>query len=219
MVLWGRLSPSRRLLVSKPLRWGSNLGLVVLNTVLLRAVFPLAAVGFAAIVAEQGWGLFNVLALPGWLVILLSVMALDLVIYWQHVMVIHHQATPPESSFLGAWIPFPLAQLVEEFSGSLKLKIPATRPPHSPKLQRWDAACPHRKGSNGGPRHPVDLKTDKGRGIDSDGAGGHLSNRQQRCHLVKGEPLLIHHNLMLNQGNGDQTTAIGSQANQQEASE
>lgn len=103
MVLWGRLSPSRRLLVSKPLRWGSNLGLVVLNTVLLRAVFPLAAVGFAAIVAEQGWGLFNVLALPGWLVILLSVMALDLVIYWQHVMVIHQ----PESSFLGHGFSFP----------------------------------------------------------------------------------------------------------------
>lgn len=86
MALWERLSPSRRLSVSKPLRWGSNLGLVVLNTVLLRAGFPLAAVGFAAIAAEQGWGLFNVVALPGWLAILLSVMALDLVIYWQHVM-------------------------------------------------------------------------------------------------------------------------------------
>ena len=86
MALWERLSPSRRLSVSRPLRWGSNLGLVVLNTVLLRAVFPLAAVGFAAIAVEQGWGLFNVVALPGWLAILLSVMALDLVIYWQHVM-------------------------------------------------------------------------------------------------------------------------------------
>ncbi|WP_204139625.1 sterol desaturase family protein [Halomicronema sp. CCY15110] len=86
MILWERLSPSRRLSVSKPLRWGSNLGLVVLNTVLLRAVFPLAAVGFAAIAAEQGWGLFNVLELPGWLVILLSVMTLDLVVYLHHVM-------------------------------------------------------------------------------------------------------------------------------------
>jgi sterol desaturase/sphingolipid hydroxylase (fatty acid hydroxylase superfamily) len=86
MALWERISPSRRLSVSRPLRWGSNLGLVVLNTAVLRAFFPLAAVGFAAIAAEQGWGLFNVLELPGWLVILLSVMGLDLVIYWQHVM-------------------------------------------------------------------------------------------------------------------------------------
>lgn len=86
MTLWERHSPSRRLSVSSSLRWGSNLALVVLNTVLLRAVFPLAAVGVAALSAEQGWGLFNVLELPGWLVILLSVMVLDLVIYWQHVM-------------------------------------------------------------------------------------------------------------------------------------
>lgn len=86
MSIWESISPSRRLSVSKSLRWGSNLGLVVLNTVLLRAVFPLAAVGFAAIATEQGWGLFNVLKLPGWWVILLSVMALDLMIYWQHVM-------------------------------------------------------------------------------------------------------------------------------------
>jgi sterol desaturase/sphingolipid hydroxylase (fatty acid hydroxylase superfamily) len=86
MALWERIAPSRRLSVSKPLRWGSNLGLVVLNTVLLRAVFPLAAVGFAALAAEQGWGFFNVLALPSGLAILLSVLVLDLVIYWQHVM-------------------------------------------------------------------------------------------------------------------------------------
>lgn len=84
MALWETLAPLRPLSVSKPLRWGSNLGLVVLNTLLLRAVFPLAAVGFAAIAGEQGWGLFNVLALPGWLGILLSVIALDCVIYWQH---------------------------------------------------------------------------------------------------------------------------------------
>lgn len=86
MTLWERHFPSRRLSVSSSLRWGSNLGLVVLNTVLLRAGFPLAAVGFAGLSVEQGWGLFNVLELPGWLVILPSVMVLDLVIYWQHVM-------------------------------------------------------------------------------------------------------------------------------------
>jgi sterol desaturase/sphingolipid hydroxylase (fatty acid hydroxylase superfamily) len=86
MALWEMLSPSRPLSVSKPLRWASNLGLVVLNTVLLRVLFPLAAVGFAAIATERGWGLFNILNLPAWMVILLSVMALDFIIYLQHVM-------------------------------------------------------------------------------------------------------------------------------------
>jgi sterol desaturase/sphingolipid hydroxylase (fatty acid hydroxylase superfamily) len=86
MALWEWLAPSRHLSVSKVLRWGSNLGLVVLNTLLLRAAFPLAAVGFAAIATERQWGLFNVLELPHWLAVLLSVMVLDLVIYLQHVM-------------------------------------------------------------------------------------------------------------------------------------
>jgi sterol desaturase/sphingolipid hydroxylase (fatty acid hydroxylase superfamily) len=92
VALWEWLSPSRRLSVSKPLRWGSNLGLVVLNTVLLRALFPLAAVGFAAVAVEQGWGLFNVLDLSRNLVILLSIILLDLVIYGQHVI---FHALPP----------------------------------------------------------------------------------------------------------------------------
>lgn len=86
MCFWERLSPSRRLSVSKPLRWGSNLGLVVLNTLMLRAVFPWAAVGFAEIATQQRWGLFNVLEPLGWLTILISVLILDLVIYLQHVM-------------------------------------------------------------------------------------------------------------------------------------
>lgn len=86
MGLWERLFPTRRPVVSKPLRWASNLGMVMLSTLLLRALFPLAAVGFAGVAASQGWGVFNILDLPGWLVILLSVMILDLTIYLQHVM-------------------------------------------------------------------------------------------------------------------------------------
>gem|GEM_PF-1258847 len=86
MGLWERLFPTRQPVVSKPLRWASNLGMVMLSTLLLRAVFPLAAVGFAGIAASRGWGVFNILNLPGWLVILLSIMILDLIIYLQHVM-------------------------------------------------------------------------------------------------------------------------------------
>ena len=48
MALWELRAPRRALTVSKALRWGSNLGLVVLNSVLLRLLFPAAAVGLAA---------------------------------------------------------------------------------------------------------------------------------------------------------------------------
>jgi sterol desaturase/sphingolipid hydroxylase (fatty acid hydroxylase superfamily) len=86
MALWETLSPCRRLSVSKSMRWFSNLGLAVLNTVILRAIFPFAAVGIAKIATEQSWGLFNVVSLPYWQTVVLSIAGLDLIIYLQHVM-------------------------------------------------------------------------------------------------------------------------------------
>lgn len=86
MALWELAAPRRRLTVSKSLRWANNLALVALNSVLLRALFPAAAVGMAAFAARQGWGLFNYSAVPLWMAMLVSVVLLDFVIYLQHVM-------------------------------------------------------------------------------------------------------------------------------------
>lgn len=87
MALWEMFAPCRDLLVSKGRRWLNNLGLVVLNTVVLRLVFPTAAVGMAAFAQANGWGLFNYLQWPHWLSVLLAVALLDMAIYLQHVMV------------------------------------------------------------------------------------------------------------------------------------
>ncbi len=86
MSLWELAAPRRRLTVFKLLRWANNLALVVLNSVLLRALFPAAAVGVAAFATQQGWGLFNYFAVPLWMAMLVSVMFLDFAIYLQHVM-------------------------------------------------------------------------------------------------------------------------------------
>jgi sterol desaturase/sphingolipid hydroxylase (fatty acid hydroxylase superfamily) len=86
MAIWEAIAPRRVLTISKPLRWINNLGLVVLNTLMLRAVLPMAAVGVAAIAKQQGWGLFNLIDLGDGLEILLSVLILDLIIYGQHLM-------------------------------------------------------------------------------------------------------------------------------------
>jgi hypothetical protein len=59
VALWEVLCARRVLTLSRTLRWSSNLGLVVLNTVLLRLLFPVAAVGLAAFCAANGWGLLN----------------------------------------------------------------------------------------------------------------------------------------------------------------
>ena len=84
---WEVFAPRRALTVSKALRWASNLGLMVLNTVLLRLLFPLAAVGLAAFSAQNGWGLINHFDVPFWVAVPLAVIAMDFVIWLQHVMV------------------------------------------------------------------------------------------------------------------------------------
>lgn len=85
--LWEAVAPRRALTASKALRWASNLGLVVLNTVLLRLLFPLAAAGIAAFAAANGWGLLNHFHVPFWIAVPAAVVAMDFVIWLQHVMV------------------------------------------------------------------------------------------------------------------------------------
>lgn len=87
MAAWELVAPRRALTQSKAVRWYANLGIVVLNTVLARIVFPLAPVAVALAVAERGWGLLPLLGLPDWIVIVAAVVILDFAIYLQHVMV------------------------------------------------------------------------------------------------------------------------------------
>ena len=86
MALWEVLAPRRTLVMSKAVRWASNLGIVALNTVLLRLLFGTAAVGLALVGEERGWGFFNAIDMPGWLAVVLGVALLDLAIYLQHVV-------------------------------------------------------------------------------------------------------------------------------------
>jgi len=86
MAAWEAILPRRRRLVSRLARWPSNLGIVVLNTAVLRLTVPVAAVGLAALGEQRDWGLLNNLSLPGWASIVVAVVFLDLVIYLQHVM-------------------------------------------------------------------------------------------------------------------------------------
>jgi sterol desaturase/sphingolipid hydroxylase (fatty acid hydroxylase superfamily) len=85
--VWEVVAPRRALTASKAMRWTSNLGIVVLNTLLLRLVFPLAAAGMAAFAAANGWGLLNHFQVPVWLAVPIAVITMDFVIWLQHVMV------------------------------------------------------------------------------------------------------------------------------------
>ena len=87
MALWEIAAPRRALTVPKGQRWLNNLGIVVLNTLHLRLIFPAAAVGVAIFVNQEGWGLLNHFQLPALLAVFLAVIALDFIIYLQHVLV------------------------------------------------------------------------------------------------------------------------------------
>jgi sterol desaturase/sphingolipid hydroxylase (fatty acid hydroxylase superfamily) len=78
--------PRRRLRYRRGARWTSNLGLALLNTLLIRAVLPMGAVGVAVAAETQHWGILNSVSSPAWLAVLLAFLALDFIIYLQHVL-------------------------------------------------------------------------------------------------------------------------------------
>jgi sterol desaturase/sphingolipid hydroxylase (fatty acid hydroxylase superfamily) len=80
------LLPRRRPSAPKGQRWASHLALAGLNTFVARALVPAGAVGMALYVEGRGGGLLRELAVPEWLAIVLTVVALDFVIYLQHVL-------------------------------------------------------------------------------------------------------------------------------------
>lgn len=86
MAGWELAAPRRRQDIPRILRWTNNLALVVVDSIILRLTFPILAVGLALMAEARGWGLFNVLDLPLWLAVLLSILLLDLAIYLQHVL-------------------------------------------------------------------------------------------------------------------------------------
>ncbi len=87
MAIWEIAVPRRQLIVPKLLRWSNNLALVFLNSLILRLLFPAAAVGMAFFVSEQGWGIFNYYSVAFPVTVIASVIIMDAMIYLQHVMV------------------------------------------------------------------------------------------------------------------------------------
>jgi hypothetical protein len=80
MAMWEALAPRRTQEIGRAWRWPNNLGVVAVDALVLRILFPPAAVGFAILAEERGWGLLNTLAWPAWAEVVIAVIVLDLVI-------------------------------------------------------------------------------------------------------------------------------------------
>ncbi|WP_158968079.1 sterol desaturase family protein [Paraglaciecola sp. L3A3] len=84
MMIWEALRPNRISPVANTKRWLTNFFLVFCGALVGRVMVP-AGLAVAAIYAQQqNFGLFNLINLPPWLAILLAVIMLDCLIYWQH---------------------------------------------------------------------------------------------------------------------------------------
>ncbi len=80
------VAPRRRLTIKRWRRWPGNAGTSVIGALLIRLIFPTAAVGFALVAEARGWGLLNHVAVPDWLAVVGAIILLDLIIYGQHVL-------------------------------------------------------------------------------------------------------------------------------------
>jgi sterol desaturase/sphingolipid hydroxylase (fatty acid hydroxylase superfamily) len=86
MAAWELHAPRRHQQIGRAWRWPNNLAVVVLDTLLVRVLFPVTAVGLALLAETRGWGLLNALSAPALVAVPLGVILLDLAIYLQHVL-------------------------------------------------------------------------------------------------------------------------------------
>lgn len=86
IALWEVHSPRRTSTLRRLSRWPHNLGLLVVNSIVLRLLAPGVAIAVAFVGEARGWGLLNTYSMPSWIAVLASVALLDLVVYFQHVM-------------------------------------------------------------------------------------------------------------------------------------
>jgi sterol desaturase/sphingolipid hydroxylase (fatty acid hydroxylase superfamily) len=69
----------------KSRRWFTNLSMVIVSSVMLRVVFPAAAVGAAIWAQANGWGIFNTTPVNPWLAGIIAFVVLDFAVWLEHV--------------------------------------------------------------------------------------------------------------------------------------
>jgi len=87
MAVWEWRKPRLTLAQDRRQRWPINLGITVLDVVLVRLTVGAAVVQASLLAGERGWGLFHLLDVPGWVAFTASWALLDFAIYLQHILV------------------------------------------------------------------------------------------------------------------------------------
>lgn len=65
LAIWELAAPRLPHRLARSVRWPGNLGVLVIDTLVVRVLFPTAAVGFAALAQARGWGALADAPWPG----------------------------------------------------------------------------------------------------------------------------------------------------------
>lgn len=84
LALFEAIWPRRPLTVSKSKRWLANISIIVADSLVVRLLATIAPVTLAATAQSNGWGLFRLFGVTGWIELVAGLIILDLIIYLQH---------------------------------------------------------------------------------------------------------------------------------------
>jgi len=91
MILIEFIIPFRKRKVQRSLRWKNNILILLMDSIILRLLFPAAAVGIAIYAENIGFGLFHHITVSFIPLLIISIILLDLTIYAQHVFFHYNQ--------------------------------------------------------------------------------------------------------------------------------
>ena len=77
--------PRREANAAKGARWRTNLAMVIVDSIVLRIVFPMAAVGTAIWAEQRGYGLFPMIETPGLIAGIIAFAVLDFAVWLEHL--------------------------------------------------------------------------------------------------------------------------------------
>ena len=86
MAVWEWMAPRRQWQTAKAKRWVINLVMVGFNTLFTRTLLASGALGAAVLAGQREVGLFHQLDWPWWAELIIAMIVLDLVVYFQHVL-------------------------------------------------------------------------------------------------------------------------------------
>jgi sterol desaturase/sphingolipid hydroxylase (fatty acid hydroxylase superfamily) len=84
MALWEVAAPRRAATLGRKGRWPSNIGIAILDSLIVRVALPGGAVAFATALESANIGLLPFLGIAGWGAFVIAWALLDLAIYFQH---------------------------------------------------------------------------------------------------------------------------------------